>query len=58
MLVATFLFILSVLFLFYIIFSIAIFHIYFIHFIFVMMIFTFAAHVCLFLLVYLCLIRR
>ena len=57
MLAAVFLFTLFVL-LLYFIFSIATFYIDFIHFIFIMTIFTFAPHICLFLLVYLCLLRR
>ena len=57
MLAAVFLFTLFVL-LLYFIFSIATLHIDFIHFIFIMTIFTFAAHICLFLLVYLCSLRR
>lgn len=57
MLAAVFLFTLFVL-LLYFIFSIATLYIDSIHFIFIMTIFTFAAHICLFLLVYLCPLRR
>ena len=57
MLAAVFLFTLFVL-LLYFIFSIATLYIDSIHFIFIITIFTFAAHICVFLLVYLCLLRR